>query len=496
MSGNSALLGKAVRAAAWGYGGTAIKLVMQLGVQILLARILGPAEYGLFAIGVIVVAFALYFGDVASSALIPREEISPEQLRFAFTWQLLVSGLVTGIIFLLAEPIAGFVNEPKAAFILQALSFVCVLNAVGGVGLAILRRRLDYKMIQVAQVVGYFVGYVLVALPWALWWEPSVSALVAAWMIQVFVTSIIFMMVAPHSVLPKFVCEDGKQLLLFGWHSLLSNLGTWAIGNIDRVVVARTFPAAQVGLYTTSSNLLATPLSQIYATFQSVIFSATARLEQGSNRAGEVFVGLVLMATLVVGMAYGFTFSTADALVDFLYGEKWSGASPFIQAFSIVLFFNALSGIVSPLLWACGAIKQDASIQITMAVLLVMSTILASYYSALAIAWAVAACSAIRAVYLVNTGIKHFGVGDIGFKFEMMRLLAFLISFIFSLTLIKNKIETSGVANYFAMVVLVLISFLLFIFILKHSKLIGPNFCGCIALVVEKMPNKISRILK
>ena len=59
-------LGKqSVIAFSWGAGGSVVKIILQLGIQVILARLLGPAEYGLFALGVIVVGLSGYFSDRA-----------------------------------------------------------------------------------------------------------------------------------------------------------------------------------------------------------------------------------------------------------------------------------------------------------------------------------------------------------------------------------------------------------------------------------------------
>src|SRR5450759_1282685 len=213
MPSSTNLMGRALNATAWGYAGTALKLVMQVGVQIVLARLLGPGEYGLFAIGVMVVSFALYFCDVTSSALIARQDINAQEIRFAFTWQMIVSLIVTVLVMLLAQPISIFVNEPHAEEVIKILGFVCAFNAIGGVSLPLLRHNLNFKAIQIAQVAGYFIGYVLVALPYALFVSASVKAIVLAWLVQVLITSAIYLYNAPHSWRPSFTCDSAWELI-------------------------------------------------------------------------------------------------------------------------------------------------------------------------------------------------------------------------------------------------------------------------------------------
>jgi O-antigen/teichoic acid export membrane protein len=61
---DSVLAKKSVTAFLWGTGGAFGRIFLQFGVQVVLARLLGPAEYGIFALGVIVVMMSTYFSDI------------------------------------------------------------------------------------------------------------------------------------------------------------------------------------------------------------------------------------------------------------------------------------------------------------------------------------------------------------------------------------------------------------------------------------------------
>ncbi|MFX6409630.1 oligosaccharide flippase family protein, partial [Acinetobacter baumannii] len=75
----------------WGGGGTLLRIVMQFGAQVVLARILGPEQYGLFAIGAIVVGFSSFFSDIGLAyGLIQKKEIAAKDIRFVFTWQIIL----------------------------------------------------------------------------------------------------------------------------------------------------------------------------------------------------------------------------------------------------------------------------------------------------------------------------------------------------------------------------------------------------------------------
>lgn len=481
------LLDQAVRASAWGYAGTVVKLAMQLGVQIWLARLLGPAEYGLFAVGVIVVAFAIYFGDVASSALIPRPSIDAQEMRFAITWQVLVNCAMAGILVAASGWLANAIHEPRAATVIAHLAPVCLFNAMGGVSLALLRRRLDFKTIQIAQVLGYFLGYVVVAIPYTLWVGKQVDALVAAWLVQAFATSAIYVWRAPHPCRPRLWCPSAPELLKFSAHSLVANLGNWLVSNVDRMVVARVFPVRTVGLYTTAANLMSTPLAQIFGTFQQVSFAATAKAETKS--VGEAVAGMVATVAVLVGWMYAFALGSAHVLIPTLYGAKWVGAELFVMPFASLCFFQALSGVVSPVLWGRGLVANDAKAQFVAALSLLLLALALSTVSAIAIAWGAVAVSALRAAWLLRLIGWHFPEAASPMRKSLVRAVFFLV-----LTGLATRLAGVVATDFWGLPALAALLFSLsiggslLIAAFMQSRAFGPSFETAIGSLSSRLP--------
>lgn len=408
MPGNAKTLAqRAVKAAAWGYLGTAARLVIQLGSQIVLARLLGPAEYGLFAVAVIAVSLGVLASDIASSALIHVDELDEPKIRFAFTWQLASALLLCGLLAAIAEPLAAWVRQPGLEPILLAGAPVCLLNALGGVSLALLRRHLDYGTIQLWQTLGYFIGYVLVGIPLAALTTAGVWALVAAWAVQVAVTTLGYLWHAPHAWTPLFRCATGQNMVAFGLQAMLANFSNWALANVDRLIVARTASIHDTGLYSTMINLLSTPLAQILGTYQSVAFAASAR--SGEESARQTFLLMLSGGSLIVCLLFGIVLAVPDTLIAVMYGPKWADAEAYMTAFAIGFIAYGIQATITPLLWGKGAVEKEAIPQFFMALLLGLAAWAASSYSTLAIAWTFATINVFRCIWIVGNAITTFG---------------------------------------------------------------------------------------
>lgn len=423
MPGNAkTLTQRAVKAAAWGYLGTAARLVIQLGSQIVLARLLGPAEYGLFAIAVIAVSLGVLASDIASSALIHINELDEPQIRFAFTWQIASGLLLCGLLAAIAEPLATWVRQPGLGPILLAGAPVCLLSALGGVSLALLRRRLDYGTIQLWQTLGYFIGYVLVGIPLAALTPAGVWALVAAWAVQATITTLGYLWRAPHAWVPLLHCASGRSMIAFGLQAMLANFSNWALANVDRLIVARTASIRDTGLYSTMINLLSTPLAQILGTYQSVAFAASAR--SGEESARQIFLLMLSGGSLIVCLLFGIVLAIPDTLIAVMYGPKWADAEAYMTAFAIGFIAYGIQATITPLLWGRGAVDKEAIPQFAMALLLGLVAWVASGISTLMVAWAFAAINVCRCAWIVANAITTFGAPPATCAYALLRSAA------------------------------------------------------------------------
>lgn len=164
-------------------GGEGLTFVFTL----VMARLLGPEDFGLVAIATVTVTLALLvvrFG--LAEAIIQHPRASMCHLHTAL-WANLGLGLGAGLVVALAAPpIAALAGKPRLAPILWALAPVCLVQAVTYVCVGLLRRRLDYRGLALravlATALSYLVGIALAvagAGPWALVAVQLVNALVS-----------------------------------------------------------------------------------------------------------------------------------------------------------------------------------------------------------------------------------------------------------------------------------------------------------------------------
>ena len=148
MSSRSSLTKQSINAVKWSAFGNIARYGLQLAAQIVLARLLGSANYGLFALGLTVLGFSNMLANFGLAwGLVQAQDLNEEDVRFVFTWQL-VSGLIAALtLYLLASTIAAFFNDVRLESIVEWLSLSCIISAANAPASNLLRRKMDFKSI-------------------------------------------------------------------------------------------------------------------------------------------------------------------------------------------------------------------------------------------------------------------------------------------------------------------------------------------------------------
>ncbi|WP_296509188.1 lipopolysaccharide biosynthesis protein [Rhodoferax sp.] len=397
---------RSVVAVFWGGGGAIARIVLQFGTQVVLARLLGPEQYGLFAIGAIVVSFSNFFADIGIAyGLIQKSELADEDLRFVSTWQFLIGGTVSLVIALASTHIATFFGDPRSGPIVQGLAIICLVNAMAAPSLNMLKRKLDFKAIQVAQLTAYVVGYMAIGIPLALvGWQ--VWALVIAWLAQSTVLLVLLYAFVKHPIRPLIWFADAGQLAKYGATVLTTNLVNWLINNVDKVVVGRVFNSKDIGLYATSYNMLYNPTSSLLGVLQPVFFSASARLSDEQARIAAGYRSLVGAITLFILPAFVGLAVVSETFALALYGNAWQDLGHTLRPLALAMPLFLLWGMTTPLLWAGGGASSEFKSQLPLAIVWLGVAWLTAKVSVLAVAWSVFGLFACRFFVILRSAIR------------------------------------------------------------------------------------------
>jgi lipopolysaccharide exporter len=393
------LTSKSLQALQWSYFGAAGRVLIQMAVQVALARLLGPEAFGSFATVMLVMGLGSLIAEAGlSSSLIHEKEISDNTIRFTFTWLLITGGAVAVVAYGLAQSLADLFQNQQLVLIVSAMTPGFLFQALSSVSLALLRRALQHRYIQLSQLLSYSMGFALIGIPCAIA-GLEVWSLVIAWNTQCALASILLYAKTRHPIRPLLTLHD-YGLVRYGMSILGANIANWTTENLDNVVIAKMFGLRSIGLYSMSYNLVRSPANHLVVSLQQVLFPASAQANREGHDLGRAYL-VVLSAVALVSLPVFVSIAVlSEATILTLYGENWLDAAEVLTPLALAMPFHTMMAVGGPVLWGLGRVGLEFKVQVWIACVLLLVLLLTSRYSAVAVAWGVLAVYVLRALWL------------------------------------------------------------------------------------------------
>lgn len=390
----------------WQYLGNFTRLVLGLGINILLTRLLGPAPFGQLAAAMIVYGFASLLSNAGlSSALIQKKNLTAEDIRFCCTAQMLIALCLSAFLYASAFQWARFFHDPSTSSILHVLSVVFVLQAFGTTSTALLNRSLKTKVVQTCSILSYAVAYLFLGIPLALAGF-GVWSLVTAQITQSLLYSVLAYSRVRHPVLP-LLDRSHAGMLGFGYRVLLANMSSWGISNLDNTVVGRVSGSVALGLYNRAFTLAALPAEAVISGLLQVLLPSLSRVQGDTAKVARVYSALVGAVCMVLCPVFFAMAVVPEVVVLGLYGEKWAGAVALFQPLAIAIPLNALLALAGPVLSARGKPQLELRGQAIAVFVAGIVYTVAVHKSVLALSWSVPAVYLLRLWLLSGMALKE-----------------------------------------------------------------------------------------
>lgn len=402
---------RSVVAFSWGVFASVAKVVLTILIQAVLARLLGPEEFGLFALTILVMGIAGYFADSGlATSLVQQRQVLDTDIRFVLTLNLITGVGVCLLIYYFAGHIAAGFGKPEATQIFRWLAPVFVLNALASVSVSLLRRQLDYRSIQIANLAGYGLGFGVVGL-FAAAVFGSVYALVAAYLCQAVFTLMLLYSKTRHTIGLTVHATNRSVFIGLGANVLATNLINWAASSLDRLIVSRLFSSATLGQYSASFNFVYSPVGALYANLQSTVFSSMARMQGELMRMQNVYLDLLRAVTVLFLPTFLGLYFFSDPLVLMVYGSRWGEAATLAGPFCLMAPFVMIWACSTPVLWNTGRRSMEWQLQLPFLALAIIFIVPAASTSILAVACAAAGIYVARTILMMGLACRALGIG-------------------------------------------------------------------------------------
>lgn len=308
---------------------------IQFFVQIILARLLLPKDYGIIALAVVFTTIAGAFVQSGlNTALIQRKNADEIDFSSVFCLSLFIACLLYLVLFIVAPYIAVFYGMSQITSVFRILSVTLIFGVFNSIQNAVVARNLQFKKLFFSSMgavlgsgaVGIYMAYVGLGI-WALVGQQISN--------HILVTLILWFTVEWR---PQFIFsfKRVRKLYSFGWKLLVSSLIDTIYGDLYSLVVGKIYNPVMLGFYNRGQQFPSLIVSNIDGSIQSVMLPVLASQQDNKFRVKNMMRRAVVTSSFVVFPTMVGLAVIAEPLVKIVLTEKWLPCVPFLQIFCAV----------------------------------------------------------------------------------------------------------------------------------------------------------------
>ncbi len=381
---------KTIRGGAARLGSQAASLALRTGALVVLARLLGPKDFGLVGMVTAFTGVLTWFRDFGlSAAAVQRSDITTDQHSTLFWINVLLGALLALVTLAAAPAIAAFYHEPRLLWVAAVLGTAFLFNAVGIQHSALLQRQMRFTAMAAISVVSLMVGTAIgiggAAIGYGYW------ALVANSVTTPLVASVGFWLAT--GWVPGMPRRRAgiRSMMHFGGALTLNGIIAYIAYNADKVMIGRFLGVDALGIYGRGFQLVSIPTDNLNSAVGEVAFSALSRLQNDPARLRSYFLkgfSFVLGLTLPITIACALF---ADDFVLVLLGPKWQASTEIVRLLAPTIAVFAVINPMGWLIYSLGLVRRSLKIALVFAPIMILGCVLGLPYGATGVAFAYSA---------------------------------------------------------------------------------------------------------
>jgi len=353
-------LGDQVRAGVvWSAAARIGEKFLSLTVQLVLARLLVPEDFGIIGMAVVFMAVVQATSDLGLVAAIVqrrRADLSPQHLDTAFWTGVGSSGMaVLGCVIVVAPIAAWFYDEPILRGVVSVIAAALLFRGLTAVPRALLTRSLRFNQLALITVASVGIGgggAVILALAgfgvWSIAFQGVITAVVEVPMYWMAV-----------KWKPRFRFSGGALKEIFGFGAFVTGFDVLVSvsKNLDYLIIGKFAGAAALGAYALAFMLTNVFRKAVMSTMTRVMFPVYGKLQDTPTRAKRYYLTAIRLNTLLAFPVLAFLIAFPAEFVTLVFGERWIEAALPLQLLSLAMMIHTAGGTSSSVMRGLGHVR-------------------------------------------------------------------------------------------------------------------------------------------
>ena len=330
MTPDQSLKKKAVNGVLWRIGEQGANQIIQLGLSMILARLIMPDQYGMIAMLAVFTAVAdVFVNSGFSSALMRKNNRTQEDCSTVYWYNIIVSLVCYIILFVGAPLVAKFYGMPQLCSILRVTSLCIVISSFVGVHGTLLTIEMDFKAMTkfkiLALIISGIVGVCMAYMGFEVW------ALVAQMLTFTFIGSVCLWYKVRWRPSFVFSRESLREFFGFGSKLLASSLLDTIYNNIYSIVIGKVYKASDLAFYNRGSAITQITSSLPTGILQSVTYPTLCKLQDNDEALKNGYRRTLKLAAFVIFPLCLGAGAVAYPLINVMFTKTWIYAATLLS---------------------------------------------------------------------------------------------------------------------------------------------------------------------
>ncbi|MCL6630706.1 MAG: oligosaccharide flippase family protein, partial [Armatimonadetes bacterium] len=221
---------------------------MQVLTTLILAKLLQPHDFGIFALSSLIINAAAVFRDVGFAQVVIYRQADVRKTAGTALTLTLISSLVLAVLLGMCAPfLASAFSSPEITLPVRVMSVGLLISGMASVPSAILDKYLKFRKRAIPEILSA-VAYagtslILARLGFAAW------SLIIGWLAMSIVNTAAIWAICPTCPSFSFDSSEARVIVAYGKHLMVASLATFAFFQIDNASIGKWLGMTALGFY-------------------------------------------------------------------------------------------------------------------------------------------------------------------------------------------------------------------------------------------------------
>ena len=401
---------KALNSLPWRYLESFGTTFIALAFSIVLARVLGPGDYGTVAILYVFINLSTIIIQMGfGSALIRKKDADDLDYSSVFWLMAAVCTLLYAVLFLASPGIARFYEIPELKRLLRLAALQLFAAPLFSVQNALIARNYRFRTSSVITLISLLLSGGTATLLACRGWGPA--SLIVYYTMHLALRCLTYFRLVPWKLRFAISRDRIRGLFSFGSKLLLSSLLEKAYSEIYSLVVGKRFSSVQLGYYTKGQQFPTQLSDAVVTSIQNVVLPAYSEKQDDPEAMRSLLRRTVRTCAFVTFPALAGLAAIAHPLVELFLGTVWLESAPFLQIFCLAMLGKSITDANRQAYNALG--RSDLTLKVNcIHFAVILACLCASLsFGIKAVAWGFALGNLLSAVLEIAPSGKIIGYG-------------------------------------------------------------------------------------